>query len=134
MNPRRWLRSRYFVICCWLVILSSFGSAQNHPRRATVNVPFDFYIAGDKFPAGPYSLEIIAPTYVMLRSADGKLQQALYFLQTAAGGKEITPKVRFALREGKHYFSEVWSWYGKSQLTSFPSQAGDQLTDVPLTP
>ncbi len=95
------------------MILFSFGSAQNHPSRGTVNVPFDFYIAGDKFPAGQYTLEIIAPTYVMLRSTDGKLQRTLFFLQTAIAKKNITPQVRCALRGGKYYFSEVWSWYGK---------------------
>ena len=85
-------------------------------------------------PAGQYTLEIVAPTYVTLRSVDGKSQQQLYFLQTAVPGKNIPSKIIFNLRDGKYYFSEVWSWMGKAQLTSFTPRSTDQMKDVPLKP
>jgi len=71
---------------------------------------------------------------VLLRSKDGKTQQDLYFLQTASPGKNPPSKIVFALRDGKYYFAEVWSYLGKAQLTSFPSQPSDQSKDVPLIP
>ena len=109
-------------------------SAQDHPTRGSIDVPFDFYISGNKLPAGEYSLDLIAPTYVMLRSKDGKTAQDLYFLQIAVPGKDPASKVVFAQRDGKYYFSQVWSWVGKSQLSSFNPQPGDQTRDVPLKP
>ncbi len=93
-----------------------------------------FYVAGSKLPAGKYTLNIVAPTYVLLRSQDGKTQQDLYFLQTASPEKDHPSKVIFALRDGKYYFAEVWSYLGKAQLTSFTSRPGDENKDVPLTP
>jgi hypothetical protein len=117
-----------------MVALPGLLSAQDHPTRGLIDVPFDFYISGNKLPAGQYSLELIAPTYVMLRSADGKVAQDLYFLQIAVPGNNPTSKVIFAQRDGKYYFSQVWSWLGKSQLSSFNPQTGDQTRDVPLKP
>jgi hypothetical protein len=116
------------------MLLCGFASAQDHPTRGSVDVPFDFYISGSKLPAGQYSLEVIAPTYVMLRSEDGKVQQGLYFMQVASPGKNPPLKVIFALRGGKYYFSEVYSWVGKSQLTSFTPKKSDQTKEVPLKP
>ena len=117
-----------------VVVVSGLLSAQDHPTRGTMDVPFDFYISGNKLPAGQYSLDLIAPTYVMLRSKDGKVAQDLYFLQTAVAGKNPTAKVVFALRDGKYYFSQVWSWMGTAQLSSFNPQPSDQTRDIPLKP
>ena len=114
------------------VVLPGLLAAQSQPTRGTIDVPFDFYISGEKLPAGQYTLDRIIPTYVMLRSKDGKVQQDLYFIQTSAPVKNPPLKVIFALRDGKYYFAEVWSWYGKSQLSSFTPSAGDQAKDVPL--
>ena len=116
-----------------VVLLCSSVLAEN-PRGGTADIPFDFYISGIKLPAGQYTLEIIAPTYVLLRSKDGKVQQDLYFMQDASPGKNPPSKIVFAVRGGKYYFAEVWSWFGKAQLTSFNPQPGDTTKDVPLKP
>ena len=133
MNRNHGLRYLPWAVML-IVTLCGMVSAQDHPTRGVINVPFDFYISGNKLPAGQYSLYLIAPTYVMLRSKDGKVAQDLYFLQTAVAGKDPVAKVIFALRDGKYYFSQVWSWMGKAQLSSFNPQPGDQTRDVPLNP
>jgi len=114
------------------MVLPGLVAAQSQPTRATIDVPFDFYISGEKLPAGQYTLDRIIPTYVMLRSKDGKVQQELYLIQTDVPVKNPPLKVIFALRDGKYYFAEVWSWYGKSQLGSFTPSTSDQTKDVPL--
>ena len=68
----------------------------------------------------------------MLRSKDGKVQQDLYFIQTAVPVKNPPLKVIFALRDGKYYFAEIWSWYGESRLGSFTPSASDQTKEIPL--
>lgn len=124
----RWLGLAVILV----ILLPGLLAAQAHPRQGIMDVPFDFYIAGNKLPAGQYTLDLVAPTYVLLRATDGKMQQDLYFMQTAVADKNIVAQVVFALRDGKYYFSEVWSWYGKAQLTSFTPRPSDQTKDVPL--
>jgi hypothetical protein len=138
MNRNRWLSSLCLVACLVIALYPLASPAQTqaqaHPRNATADIPFDFYVSGNKLPAGAYSLDMIAPTYVMLRSKDGKIQQDLYFMQDAVPGKNPPSQVVFAVRDGKYYFAEVWGWFGKSQLTSFTAQPGDGKKEVPLTP
>jgi hypothetical protein len=130
-GSRQWLGIvSYFVVA----LVCGPASAQGHPRSGTSDVPFDFYIAGNKMPAGQYTLDIVAPTYVTIRSKDGKLQQDLYFFQTASPGKNPESKLLFSLRDGTYYFSGISSWLGKSQLTSFTPHPGDQIKEVPLVP
>ena len=131
---RNWSRCYPIVACCCVLLISTLASAQQQPRQGTADIPFDFYVSGTKMPAGQYSLSVIAPTYVTLRSQDGKLQQDLYFFQTASPGKNPPSKIVFHLREGKYYFAEVWSWFGKAQLTTFNPEKADQPKDVPLNP
>ena len=131
MNRNREVRCLCLIA---VLVLSTAGvlTAQSHPTRGTFDAPFDFYISGIRFAAGAYTLEAIAPTYALLRSRDGKSQQDLYFLQTAVPTKDTPAQVIFALRDGKCYFSQVWSWFGKAQLSSFTPRATDQSKDVPL--
>ena len=114
-----------------ILVLPGLLAAQNKPTRGTIDVPFDFYISGQKLPAGQYTLDRIIPSYVMLRK-DGKVEQDLYFSEIAAPVKNPSLKVMFALRDGRYYFAEVWSWYGKSQLSTFRPSASDQAKYVPL--
>ena len=115
-----------------MVFAAAIGLAQSRPTQGMIDVPFDFYISGSKLPAGVYLLDRVAPTYVLLRSKDGSRQQDLYLLQTAVPTKTTPLQVVFALRDGKYYFAEISSWYGKSQLSSFTPQSGDQMKNVPL--
>jgi hypothetical protein len=131
MKDSRALRCLCFAVTL-IMVLPGLLAAQSPPTRATIDVPFDFYISGNKLPAGQYSLDRIIPTYGMLRSKDGKVQQDLYFIQTAVPEKNPPLKVIFELRDGKYYFAEIWSWYGKSQLSSFTPNAKDPTKDVPL--
>ncbi len=134
MKRNRRLQRLCVVSCCLLALLCSHALAQNQPHQGMSDIPFDFYIAGTKMPAGQYTLDVVAPTYATIRSQDGKLQQDLYFMQTASPGKNPQSKIIFNLRDGRYYFSEVWSWFGKAQLTSFTPRSSDQTKDVPLVP
>ena len=134
MKQNRGLTRMGIVSCCLIALLCGVASAQDHPRSGTIDVPFDFYIAGNKMPAGQYSLDLVVPTYATIRSRDGKLQQDLYFFQIASPGRKRLSQIVFNLRDGKYYFSQVWSWLGKSQLNSFTPKSSDQTKDVPLVP
>ncbi len=125
---------RIWIVTCLVAIFSScFVQAQQPLRSGTANIPFDFYIAGNKLPAGNYTLDLVAPTYVTIRSRDGKIQQDLYVLQAAIAGKNMPTQLVFAVRDGKYYFAEIWSSLGKSQLTSFNEKPDEKTKTVPLT-
>lgn len=133
MSQYRWLLRTCIVSCFLIAFGCCLAQAQRPLRSGTADIPFDFYIAGNKLAAGHYTLELIAPTYVTIRSQDGKVQQDLYFLQSAVATKGMPTQLVFAIRDGKYYFAEIWSSLGKSQLTSFAAKPGDQTKDVPLT-
>lgn len=132
MNQFR-LTSRLILTCFFILLLTCSALAQTPLRSGTADIPFDFYIAGNKLPAGHYTLDLVAPTYVTIRSQDGKVQQDLYLLQSAIAGKNMPTQVVFAVREGKYYFAEIWSSLGKSQLTSFNEKPNEKTKAVPLT-
>ncbi len=134
MTLNRRLPWLFALSCCLVILLSSLAFAQDHPRSGTITVPFDFYISGNKMPAGQYTLSIVVPTYATIRSQDGKLQQDLYFFQIASPGKKPESKIIFNLRDGKYYLSQASTWLGKSQLTSFTPKSTDQTKEIPLIP
>ena len=70
---------RFALLGCIAAALCVVGLAQEQPRKGTVKIPFEFYVGPDKLPAGQYSIELISPTYAMLRSQDGKKQEDLVF-------------------------------------------------------
>ncbi len=134
MIRNRWLVVSSISVGLFLALAASMAWAQNekHPRGGSANIPFDFYIAGNKLPAGDYNFDLIAPTYVLMRSQDGKVQQDLYFLQQSVANKNTPSEITFAVRDGKCYFAEMSGWFGKTQLTSFTAQSGDTRKTVPL--
>jgi hypothetical protein len=123
---------RIAALSCLLLSLSIFGFGQNQPHRGKVNVPFEFSIGGVTFPAGQYTLEAISPSYGLLRSNDGKRQQALYFVQKKSAPAK-TPEVIFGKRFNKYYLAGIWGWFGWLQFTGFSPHEGDETKEVPIT-
>ena len=120
------------AVGCLVVTLCAIGSGQDQPHRGKFSVPFEFDVGGTKLPAGEYVLEAVSSSYGTLRSTDGKTEQTMYFVQT--GVPEKNPRVIFAVRNGKYFFSGVSVWIGKLQYTGFHPHEGDETKDVPITP
>lgn len=123
---------RFALLGCIAATLCVVGLAQEQPRKGTVKIPFEFYVGPDKLPAGQYSIELISPTYAMLRSQDGKKQEDLYFMQIGEPAKNPEPKMVFATRDGRHLLAEVWGWFGGAQYTDFTAQPKDQVQSIPI--
>ena len=126
----RWFRVA--TGCCLLLALSAIGFGQSQPHTGKINVAFEFDVGGTKFPAGEYVLELVSPSYGMIRSSDGKTQQTLYFMQT--GEPEKNPKAAFVVRNQKYFFSGVSAWFGKMQYTGFNPRPEDKTREIPITP
>jgi hypothetical protein len=121
------------LACSLILVMTCAALAQTPLRSGTADIPFDFYIAGNKLSAGHYTLDLVAPTYVTIRSQDGKVQQDIYLLQSAIATENMPTQIVFAVRDGKYYFAEIWSSLGKSQLTSFNEKPNEKTKAVPLT-
>ncbi len=128
MNPQRLFKA--LCLTCFITLLTLSAVAQDQPHRGTLTIPFDFYVGPTQMPAGSYEIEMISPSYVMLRSKDGKNQQSIYFMQVGQPTKNAKGKLVFATRAGKHYLAEAWGWFGKSQYTGFTPQPADTMVSV----
>jgi hypothetical protein len=84
------------------------AGAQLAPARIDVSVPFDFSLAAKDFPAGSYKVVRVAPHYLALKDANGKV--LTYFAANSAETLS-TPeetKLVFYVRDGKYFLSEIW--------------------------
>ena len=126
--------SRVLVNVCLIVSFCALAFAQTQPHKGSADIPFEFYVGSEKLPAGRYSIELVSPSYAMLRSQDGKKELALYFVQVGEPPKEPEMKLVFATRDQKHLLAEAWGWFGKAQYTGFDTKAGDQMQSVLIKP
>jgi hypothetical protein len=128
---------RLASVCCVLLACSAIGfgqqqsKSQTRPHAGRISVPFEFDVGGTKFPAGQYILGVISPSYGQIRSADGKTQQTLYFVQT--GEPEKNPRALFVLRGKKYFFFGVLGWFGRMQYTGFSPHTDDEPKEIPIT-
>ena len=90
------------------------------PTTTTVkaSIPFEFWIGSERMPAGQYTLQVIAPSIEIIRSADGKVEQELFTVEIGAPVAENESRLIFVTRHGKNMLSELWCIEGKWRLTA----------------
>lgn len=120
------------AIGCLMLALCPSAFCQKQVHSGKINVPFDFFVGGTKFPAGQYILEGVLPTHALLRSEDGKKKEALYFNQTPEAVSN--PRAVFAMRNKQYWFVGILAWFGKMQYMGFNPHAEDEMKDIPITP
>jgi hypothetical protein len=126
-----------FLTSLALLLFVGQGTAQNRPM-AQAKIPFEFWITGNRLPAGDYRIEYIeSRTYIMFRSADGKIVQEAYTLPLDDDpAKASDAKLVFRVQDGKHYLYGGWGPYGKSVVTAEsvrPAPSDDNRVEVPLS-
>ena len=118
------------------LIPTGLGMAQKQ-RAAQATIPFEFWIAGNRLPAGDYKIEgVESTTYILFRSTDGKAVQEAYTLpldETPAKPSEA--KLVFRIQDGKRYLYEGWGPYGRRVVTvesTRPAPTGNDRAEVPI--
>jgi hypothetical protein len=119
-----------------VLILAGQGIAQKK-TTAQATIPFEFWIAGNRLPAGDYQIEHIESTaYILFRSTDGKIAQDVYTLPLDENPvKQSDQKLVFWIQDGKRYLYEGWGPYGKRVVTvesGRPAPSGDDRAEVPI--
>ena len=125
-----------FLSSLTLLILAGQGTAQKQ-KIAQATIPFEFWIAGNRLPAGDYRIEPIdSRAYILFRSTDGKIVQEAYTLPLDDDpAKASDAKLVFRIQDGKRYLYEGWGPYGKSVVTVEsvrPAPTGDNRVEVPI--
>ena len=91
-----------------VLTLGSVAHAQRAQRMIKANIPFEFGVGDQVFPAGNYSLLSTAPALLELRDAEGHtlakvLTNSVETLKTPA-----SPTLQFSSEGGRYSLAQVW--------------------------
>jgi len=119
-----------------LLVLVGQGTAQKR-TMAQATIPFEFWIADNRLPAGDYRIEHIdSRAYLLFRSTDGKIVQDAYTLPLDDNpAKASDAKLVFRIQDGRRYLYGGWGPYGNSVVTVEsvrPAPSGDNRVEVPI--
>lgn len=131
--------SALIVIIALLLSSTSFSQAQSQnpgPELiGTVHIPYDFWIAGKRLPAGDYSLSRTMETVVDFHNANAEQGEQAFLMPTGEAVAAGNQKLVFVVHNGEHYLREVWNSDGRQVVTSqlgVPSAPGDTTTQLRL--
>ncbi|HVO64714.1 MAG TPA: hypothetical protein VMT53_27580 [Terriglobales bacterium] len=94
------------ILLSSLALLLSVGQGTAQKQAtAQATIPFGFWIAGNRLPAGDYQIEHIdSRAYILFRSTDGKIVQNAYTLPLDDNPAKATEgQLVFRIQDGKRY-------------------------------
>jgi len=102
--------ARSFTLLLMVVVVSLAASAQSQPSPSVikVNIPFDFVVGGQSFPAGQYSISQPLQHFIVLRDARNQPVASVFTHSVVSLNPAELPKLRFEVSGGRHLLSEVW--------------------------
>jgi hypothetical protein len=113
-----------------LAILLTVASVQAQSvGKLEVNVPFEFQVGSQTFPAGQYSVKRLSQSSMLIRSADGQLSliaQTPKALTSDEKGKALMEKLVFNKYGQQYFLSQVWMVRGSDGRELFKSDAEQQ--------
>ena len=121
-----------------LALLLSFsgGVLAQQYVMANCTIPFAFDAGGKTFPAGDYILDSSVPSFVVIRTKDGKQSTEVPTVIYGEPVKKSEAKIIFAKRDGKYVLYQLWGVLGKRTISP---ELGDKpvsekdTKEVPLT-
>jgi hypothetical protein len=91
-----------------VLMLGSAVHAQRTERIIKANIPFDFVVGGEIFPAGHYSVALLGPMLLELRDSQGRALTNVLTQSVQAPAKPGRPKLRFDNEGGQNVLTQVW--------------------------
>ncbi len=82
--------------------------AQRTQRVIQVNIPFEFNVGDQTFPAGNYSLVRLEPTLLELRDAQSRSLTTVVTNLVQTLKPPAAPKLQFYTEAGRHQLAQVW--------------------------
>jgi hypothetical protein len=120
-----------------LIALVEHGTGQKR-MIAHATIPFEFWLAGDRLPAGNYQIEVIESTaYLLFMSTDGKIVDGAYTLSLDEDPvKDTDARLVFRIQDGRRYLYGGSGSYGRRVVkaeSKRPAPSGDNRVEVPVT-
>jgi len=120
-----------------VLVMAVCGALAQSQKTAHANIPFDFWIGGNRLPAGDYVIEHLESTsYLYFRNMDGKSAQDVYTLpMDDVAAKDGESQLVFELRNANHYLYGGWGPFGRRVVvseSSRPAPAGENRAVVPI--
>jgi hypothetical protein len=91
-----------------ILMLGSTVHAQRNERVIKANIPFDFVVGSQTFPAGRYSVALIGPVLLELRDSEGRALTNVLTHSVQASAEPARSKLRFESEGGLHVLTQVW--------------------------
>ena len=102
----------YFIAIVIAVCAGSVASANAQTtHQFTANIPFDFHVSGERFPAGEYRVRCLNPSsdvkVLQLRKTDGQSSVILH-TNGIVGRMNQKSKLVFNRYGNQYYFAQAW--------------------------
>ncbi len=91
-----------------VLMLGSALYAQGTERVIKANIPFDFVVGSEIFPAGQYSVALVGPVLLELRDSRGRALINVLTQSVRALATSDRPKLRFDNEGGQNVLTQVW--------------------------
>jgi hypothetical protein len=91
-----------------VLALGPTAHAQHTERTIKANIPFEFSVGDQTFPAGNYWLVNSAPAFLQLRDAQGRTLATVLTSPVQALNTPASPKLRFTREGGRYALAQVW--------------------------
>jgi hypothetical protein len=121
-----------------VVWLTATVQAQSAPWVIKVNIPFEFNVGEQTFPAGSYSLTQPLQHLLVLRDARGQTIASVFTGGIDSLAPVTSTKLKFDSFGGRHVLSEVWQQqqstgerlYQTKQRTSFAKRRSTEARET----
>lgn len=91
-----------------VLMLGSALYAQRTERVIKANIPFDFVVGNEIFPAGQYSVVLVGPVLLELRDSQGRALTNVLTQSVRTLAAPDRPKLRFDNLGGQNVLTQVW--------------------------
>jgi hypothetical protein len=102
------LMGRSITLLAVTVLLVSAAFAQYAPMSLKIDVPFEFNVAKQAFPAGQYFIVRMAPRTLALRDSQYRFLTAIVAGDAQTLTARAKPGLKFQVVNGRHVLAEIW--------------------------
>ena len=108
------MKKLIFMLAASVVVLVTMAAAtpaQAQTNQFTANIPFEFQVSGERFPAGEYTIRCLNPSsdvkVLQLRKTDGESSVMLH-TNSIVGRMNRQSRLVFNRYGNQYYFSQAW--------------------------
>src|SRR2546427_5817838 len=99
-----------------LICVANPAAVQAESRQLKANIPFDFHVGARNFPAGTYTVRLMANTVIQVQDAAGKAWMTEMSLPVWGDDKNPNSKLVFNWHGNHHLLTQgLWRGYNQGQ-------------------